>query len=117
MKAIVAGGRKYNFVVADALRLAYLLGWYRVHEVVHGNNGHVDKAAGRVGKALGLIVTPFDADWDMYGKSAGPRRNREMGIYVGAEESLLITWPGGAGTANMLECAEAIGIPHIEAWK
>jgi hypothetical protein len=115
MKAIVAGGRHGKFSINDALRLAYLLGTYHVDEVVHGDYGHVDKGAGRVGHALALKVTPFPADWDTYGKSAGPRRNGAMARYVGAE-GILISFPGGRGTVDMIAQATAMGLRHIEAW-
>jgi hypothetical protein len=59
--------------------------------VIHGNNGRIlergpnkgqlvglDKIAGQEASALGFEVVPVDADWDGFGKAAGPIRNRQM---------------------------------------
>lgn len=49
----------------------------------------------------------YSADWDTYGKSAGPRRNEEMVEDLGPQD-LLIAFPSVAshrGTSNAIECA------------
>ena len=44
----------------------------------HGNQRGADKMAGKVAKNYGMVVRPFDADWEQFGKNAGPIRNGEM---------------------------------------
>ena len=43
-----------------------------------GSMKGIDFLADQVGKELGFLVVPIAADWTGNGKSAGPRRNREM---------------------------------------
>lgn len=50
----------------------------------------------------------FPADWDKYGRRAGPIRNREMAEYA---DALLAYWDGKSrGTKNMIEEARARGL-------
>lgn len=46
--------------------------------VMHGNQRGADLIVDGLARARGLEVVPFDADWDRFGRSAGPRRNRRM---------------------------------------
>lgn len=46
--------------------------------VVHGGCQGVDTLAGEVAKKMGFTVEVHPAQWNIYGKSAGPIRNREM---------------------------------------
>jgi len=49
----------------------------------------------------------FEADWPKYGKAAGPKRNTVM---VQMKPDLLLSFPGGRGTADMTRQSEAAGI-------
>lgn len=53
----------------------------------------------------------FRADWNRYGKAAGPNRNHEI-IHKGNPD-ILIAFPGGVGTADIVRRAEVAGIPVI----
>ena len=46
--------------------------------IIHGAARGADSIAGEEAKLLGLIVEEFPADWDKYGRAAGPIRNRLM---------------------------------------
>lgn len=46
--------------------------------VVHGFCRGADLLAGSVARSLGMTVRFYPADWEKYGRSAGPRRNAEM---------------------------------------
>lgn len=63
-------------------------------------------AVGRLWADLaGINVVRFPADWDTYGKSAGPVRNAWMAWYG---THLLALWDGASrGTANMIAVAKA----------
>jgi hypothetical protein len=43
---------------------------------------------------------PFPADWGAHGKAAGHIRNTQM--LVEARPALVVAFPGGAGTRNMI---------------
>ena len=46
------------------------------------------------------------AEWSKYGRGAGPRRNARM---LEWKPDLVIAFPGGAGTANMVKQARTAG--------
>ena len=50
----------------------------------------------------------YPAQWDVYGRRAGPIRNQEM-IDEGKPDGV-VAFPGGKGTADMVRRAEAAGL-------
>jgi hypothetical protein len=51
----------------------------------------------------------FVADWALHGKAAGPLRNARM--LAEGKPDLVIAFPGGRGTADLVRKAEAAGVP------
>lgn len=66
---------------------------------VEGTNGEV-------------LHAPFRADWRTHGKAAGPIRNQRM-IDEGKPD-LVVAFPGGKGTADMVRRAAAAGLPVVD---
>ncbi len=60
----------------------------------------------------GVPWEEFPADWKKYGKKAGPIRNQQM-LDEGQPE-VVIAFPGGRGTADMVRRAKKKGIEVIE---
>lgn len=56
---------------------------------------------------LGFWVEDFPADWERNGRAAGPIRNRQM---LDGKPDLVIAFPGGKGTADMVAEAKRRGI-------
>lgn len=57
---------------------------------------------------------PFElyaANWKQFGRYAGPERNGRM---VAAEPEILLAFPGGDGTADMMRQSAAAGVRIIE---
>lgn len=50
----------------------------------------------------------FPADWETHGKSAGPIRNKWM-LEMG-QPDLVLAFPGGRGTDDMIRLASAAGV-------
>lgn len=46
--------------------------------IIHGAAKGADTMAGTIASKLGFKVVAFKANWERYGKAAGPIRNREM---------------------------------------
>ena len=46
--------------------------------VVHGGARGADTMAGAIAEAMGMVVVVVPAQWSVYGKRAGPIRNRLM---------------------------------------
>lgn len=57
----------------------------------------------------------YHADWRTYGRAAGPIRNQRM--IDDGKPHLIVAFPGGNGTHNMIALAEKAGIEVIRADK
>lgn len=77
-------------------------------EVVSGGASGADALGEMYAKERGYSIKRFDADWYKYGRSAGPRRNKQMAEYA---DALLAYWDGKSrGTKNMIDLAKANGL-------
>jgi hypothetical protein len=54
----------------------------------------------------------FCADWALHGKAAGPIRNQQM--LDEGKPDLVVAFPGGRGTADMVRRGKAAGVKVIE---
>lgn len=109
MKVLVCGGRDY----ADRARVERVLDDLYVKngitEVIEGRAKGADSLAEDWAMGRNVALRHFPADWDRYGRGAGPRRNRQM--LVEGEPDLVVAFLGGRGTANMVSQAEKAGVP------
>lgn len=102
MKTIIAGTR--DICDYEALCQAILFSNFDITEVVSGKARGVDTLGERFAKEFELPIKEFPADWNKYGKSAGPIRNKEMASYA---EACICVWDGKSkGTKNMIQLAE-----------
>lgn len=61
---------------------------------------------------LALDYELFPAEWKKHGKAAGPIRNQQM--LDEGKPDLVVAFPGGRGTADMVRRAIAAGVEVIE---
>jgi hypothetical protein len=59
-----------------------------------------------------IDVDPHPADWNRWGKAAGPRRNSEM-VALGADLCLAFIGPKSRGTVDCADKAAAAGIETL----
>lgn len=109
MRLLVCGGRDYAnakhvFAVLDEVTRGQAKVW-----VCTGGARGADKWAEDWARWSGCELTIYPAEWDRYGKSAGPIRNSEM--LRDFQPTLVIAFPGGHGTADMVYRARAAGVP------
>jgi hypothetical protein len=82
--------------------------------VILGDATGVDSLARQACVTLGLTHSIYEADWNTFGKGAGPIRNKEM---LDAEPEEVWYWhrdlSKSKGTKNMLAQAKERGIPTI----
>ncbi|MGC9156167.1 MAG: DUF2493 domain-containing protein [Ferrimicrobium sp.] len=107
MRVIVCGGREYTDSDVIRERLIQLQAVEPMTVIIHGAAPGADLLAGHVAGALGYKVEAYPADWARHGKAAGPIRNQEM-LDAGAD--LVIAFPGGRGTKDMINRAEKAGV-------
>lgn len=107
MRTIIAGSRDAEITRAFEIVLNEFEDW-KITEVVSGNSGNVDKAGEQWALKHNIPVSQFNAAWQTYGSSAGPRRNRRMAIYA---EALIAFWDGKSrGTKNMIDEAKKLNL-------
>jgi hypothetical protein len=84
--------------------------------IIHGGcpTGADSAAAAWVWSADEVRQEIFHADWEKYGKRAGPIRNAEM-VKAGADVVLAFPLPGGRGTQHTIRLAREAGIP-VKVW-
>lgn len=86
--------------------------------VVTGGARGADQGAECWARMRGVPYRGYPAQWDDHGKGAGPRRNAEMLRLehqpVGRRIGLVVAFPGGNGTADMVRRAREAGIEVME---
>jgi hypothetical protein len=84
----------------------------RIDAVIHGDAVGADRFAGEWARLRSIEEIPFPPDWATHGRAAGPIRNKQM-LDEGRPD-LVVAFPGGRGTANMVMQAMATGVPVHE---
>ena len=77
-----------------------------VTEIVSGCANGADEIGEIFSFGMGKEPRRFPPDWDMWGKAAGPIRNKAMADYG----DVLLVFPGNSGTLNMIEQAKKKGM-------
>ena len=78
--------------------------------IVSGCAEGADKLGERYAAEHNLPIERFPAEWDTYGKYAGPRRNAQMARVA---DAVLVFWDGESkGTKNMIENAKKANKPY-----
>ena len=117
MRLIIAGTRTFRFdhdFIYEAILAA--VGEYqrfpKILEIVSGGADGIDRSAKKYAEAWEVPYKEFPAEWDKYGPSAGPRRNRQMADYA---DALLLIWDGKSkGSANMKKEMSLLKKPIFE---
>lgn len=109
MRVLVCGGRDYVdsstvWGALDALR--------RKHDhliVIQGGAHGADQIAREWCMKRQISFVTVEAEWEAHGLAAGPIRNQKMlDLY---KPGIVMAFPGGRGTADMVRRAEAAGVP------
>lgn len=120
MRVLVCGGRHYKNRAAVAAALERLsdpdetnmLGKNPITVITGGCPTGADAHAIDWAVCNWSPFEEFRADWTKYGLAAGPIRNQKMADEARAD--LVLAFPGGTGTADMVRRAESAGIPVIK---
>lgn len=113
-RILVCGGRDYNDQ-KEATRILDECAKFFSPDfcLIHGGCRGADRAAHTWAFFKGCPVIEMKSNWNFYGKAAGSIRNGWMLKY--ASPDLVIAFPGGYGTADMLRQARAAGIDTYES--
>ena len=116
-RVIIAGSRQFNdyklmLNTLDELGV-HLINTIDPVEIISGHAPGADTLGEKFAKAYGYTLKIFTADWNKYGKAAGPIQNEEMAKYASeADRGILIAFPVGEsrGTRNMIKLAKQYGL-------
>lgn len=112
MIVLITGGREYRdtrtlFAVLDRLHAERGFTF-----LVHGDARGADQMAHRWAKKRGVQPVAMEALWDVEGDAAGTKRNARMLAF--AKPHLIVAFPGGRGTANMMKIGFNAGVELID---
>jgi len=125
---LVCGGRdfgtsrkEFDFVFSTLDRIFLERGWYYGEpdgnwmpdvRIVHGGADGADRAADNYAVVNWTGLAEYKADWEVDGRAAGPIRNQRM--LDEEHPDLVIAFPGGRGTADMVRRAKKAGVEVVE---
>lgn len=115
---LVCGGRKYGASMQEVEAVFKVLHGlhdkYNIVRVVQGGAKGADALAKEWAEVNSVECVEYKPDWKHYGRSAGIRRNAEM--LEKENVDLVVAFPGGIGTADMVHKAllKDIAIVRIE---
>jgi len=117
MKVVIAGSRykdlerKVSFDDYLAVVNAVKNSKFNVTEVISGCAIGVDKLGEKWAVVNNCPIISMPADWNRYGKAAGPIRNRQMAEIA---DAAVIIWDGkSTGTLNMINEMKRLNKPYF----
>lgn len=129
MKVLVCGGRTYENDGILNLTLDAIHAALGIDLIVHGDAGKfyeapissevcgfwvgADKMAAQWARQHNVPEKFYKPDWGKYGKKGGPIRNQQM-LDENPDIALVVAFPGGRGTADMVKRAKAGGYKVCE---
>lgn len=108
---LVCGGRDYDDEAHVSRILDVAHDANPIVLLIHGGARGADSLAKRWAEREGVPAREFIADWTLHGKAAGPMRNQRM--LDEGKPHMVIAFPGGRGTADMVERAKRERIPVV----
>jgi len=108
MRVLVCGGRDYTDRDLVYAELDVLHAEYVFETVIAGGAGGADTLAIEWAQARGLATQVFAAEWGVLGRRGSALRNAR--ILTESRPNIVVAFPGGRETANMVRQAKAAGI-------
>lgn len=118
MRVLICGGRNYDDAKHDFAMRLLMMNLIKTHGeivIIHGCASGADTWAEIHAKDMKQKFIGYRAEWNKYGPKAGPLRNQRM--LVEGEPNLVIAFPGGRGTSDMVRRAHKAGVKVIEPCK
>lgn len=103
-RVIISGSRNIKDYAIVKEFVERCIGNLNPVEIVSGGAEGVDELGETFAYLHKLPLTIFEAEWDKYGKSAGPIRNEKMAQYA---KYCIVIWDGTSpGSRNMIAVAK-----------
>ena len=114
MRILVCGGRDYDYAKSNVLYAALDLVTLAETDIfiITGGARGVDHLAACWALSHDYGQKVYPADWKTFGKKAGYLRNMQM--LKEGKPDLVVAFPGGKGTAMMVDLATKAGVKVIQ---
>lgn len=113
MRVLVCGGRDFSDYLHFAFSMNALNSKHGPFQtVIHGGAPGADWCAHLWADSGRLHEIEYKANWKTNGHAAGPIRNQLM--LDDGKPDLVVAFPGGRGTADMVRRAKSAGIQVVE---
>jgi len=112
MRILVCGGRNYDNYMSVFLVLKELSMESESLYIIDGGASGADEHARNFRIFNEYSGKTFRANWKKHGKVAGPIRNQQM--LDEGKPDLVIAFPGGTGTSDMVRRARNAGVEVVE---
>lgn len=111
IKLLVCGGRDYSDREKVFSLLESIHNKRNITVLIEGGANGADALARSWARHAGVHVATVSALWEKRGRGAGPQRNAAM-LSLGPDG--VLAFPGGRGTANMVQQAKDAGVKVVE---
>jgi predicted Rossmann fold nucleotide-binding protein DprA/Smf involved in DNA uptake len=109
MRVIIAGSRTITNPLHVDLAVD-MSGWFeQITEIISGCADGVDQLGIKFAEEMDIVIAEFPANWKMYGKQAGFKRNEDMAQY--ADGLIAIRENHSRGTSHMIQTMRDLGKP------
>lgn len=113
MRVLVCGGRDFDDVALVEKTLTEMHATTPISVIIEGGAKGADTHAFRWASRGNRAGTEtYEANWADYGRGAGPIRNCRM--LDKGKPDVVVAFPGGRGTADMVKQARARGVRVVE---
>jgi predicted polyphosphate/ATP-dependent NAD kinase len=112
LRVLVCGGRNYRDQDHVWTFLSELNAKQPIGLLIHGAATGADRLAQAWARNRLIPDREFESNWPVDGAAAGPMRNQRM-IDEGKPD-LIVAFPGGPGTADLMQRAKLHGVKVIE---
>lgn len=112
MIILVCGGRDYMDKGCVYKELNAYEANQTISRIITGGANGADDLAAQWAMRNEVDLDEYHAKWGKYGKAAGPIRNARM--LEEGKPDIVIAFPGGKGTADMVRKSKKAGIEVIE---
>lgn len=111
IKLLVCGGRDYSDHETVFSKLDAIHTKRNITLLIEGGASGADTLCRMWARNRGVICATVNAVWDKRGRGAGPQRNAAM---LSLNPDGVLAFPGGRGTANMVQQAKDAGVRVVE---
>lgn len=109
---VIAGSRScydYDLIEEEVDDFIYSINPQERIQIYSGGARGADKLGELYASNRGYAVKIFNADWDNFGRAAGPIRNREM---LKTADAVIVFWDGmSRGTSDCISRARELNLP------